>query len=130
MKKYLTTGAVFMSKHFKGHVEVLEMKESDNVLQVKVIRSHEHYHQEDWNLEHTLVGFQRGDYFFSESLVQKINAYTGTIGCMGTGRECMLEMIEYPDLSSNNYFLTKPQLVSLIERLNNVLTQIDEHGKK
>lgn len=44
------------------HIEVLEIKEAENILKVKITRSAEHWHFEDWNLEHTRWGFKTREY--------------------------------------------------------------------
>lgn len=59
---------------FTGIVEVLEIKESINLLRVKLTLERKVFRstwEEDWNLQHTIWGFERGDYFV---LQQPINA--------------------------------------------------------
>lgn len=58
----INKGQKFTSKWFAGEVEVMGVDPSKNSLSVKITRSSEHYHTEEWNLEHTLTGFERGDY--------------------------------------------------------------------
>ncbi|MDQ1085670.1 hypothetical protein [Siphonobacter sp. SORGH_AS_1065] len=59
----LSVGFKFLSKWFKClEVEVLEIQEDQNILNVKITRSPEHWHEEQWNLAHTRAGFAQGDY--------------------------------------------------------------------
>lgn len=55
-------GLKFKSKWFEGTVEVLEVLKETNILKVKISKSETSWWFEDWNLEHTYVGFERGDY--------------------------------------------------------------------
>lgn len=51
---------------FTGRVEVLEIDEPNNRLRVGLTKKHETFNSnwnEDWNLQHTIWGFERGDYF-------------------------------------------------------------------
>ena len=60
----LVVGSKFRSKWFKGTVEVIAIKEGENILEVKIYRDDSDYHHfEDWNLQHTRWGFEQGDYF-------------------------------------------------------------------
>ena len=58
----ITLGLKFTSKHFKGICEVIDVQENKNSLSVMIHR-HENSHQEDdWNLQHTIWGFENEDY--------------------------------------------------------------------
>lgn len=59
----VAVGSTFKSKWFEGVVEVTGMNEEKNELEVYISRG-EHGHPETWNLAHTEVGFDRGDYFY------------------------------------------------------------------
>jgi hypothetical protein len=51
---------------FTGRVEVLEIDEPNNRLRVGLTKKNETFvsnWNEDWNLQHTIWGFERGDYF-------------------------------------------------------------------
>lgn len=66
----LYEGYIFHNIHIPADIEVLEIKEDENILRVSILVSCPW--EEDWNLAHTLVGFKRGDYIdltdFHESL--------------------------------------------------------------
>lgn len=70
MSHKIKKGAVFTGKWFTGRVEVLEVKPKENKLEVKLFSNYDadtekdYYWFEDWNLGHTLIGFNNGDYFF------------------------------------------------------------------
>ncbi len=56
-------GFLFTGKWFKGLVKVLEVDGNDLYVNLRSgIHSGSYWH-ETWNLEHTKVGFQQGDYF-------------------------------------------------------------------
>ncbi len=64
-------GTIFTGKHFKGRVEVLGIDEANNILRVSLTKpnisngkttSFSNWN-EDWNLKHTKVGFEQGEYF-------------------------------------------------------------------
>ena len=57
----LYVGMEFTSQWFEGVVEVLNIDAPKNELLVVISRPMG-YHQEDWNLEHTITGFKNGDY--------------------------------------------------------------------
>jgi hypothetical protein len=57
----------FTSKRFQGTVCVLRVQPEINQLIVKITRSSGSYHSEEWNLAHTIIGFDRGDYTPAES---------------------------------------------------------------
>jgi hypothetical protein len=61
----LAKGDTFRSKHFEGLVTVIDKREKDNVLVVEIDPELDWRQkwQEDWNLEHTAWGFDRGDYY-------------------------------------------------------------------
>lgn len=51
---------------FTGRVEVLEIDEPNNRLRVDLTKKNDTFNSnwnEDWNLQHTIWGFERGDYF-------------------------------------------------------------------
>lgn len=51
---------------FTGRVEVLEIDEPNNRLRVGLTKKNDTFNfnwNEDWNLQHTIWGFERGDYF-------------------------------------------------------------------
>ena len=51
---------------FTGRVEVLEIDEPNNRLRVGLTKKNDTFTSnwnEDWNLQHTIWGFERGDYF-------------------------------------------------------------------
>lgn len=52
----------FTSQWFKGIVTVQSVDESKNNVEVYIDRGNGHGHSEEWNLEHTVWGFERGDY--------------------------------------------------------------------
>jgi hypothetical protein len=63
----LSKGMTFTgNRHcFTGRVEVLEVDKPNNRLRVRLSKKHETFTStwnEDWNLEHTISGFVRGDY--------------------------------------------------------------------
>jgi hypothetical protein len=60
MEELLKHGFRFYSKWFDGLVEVLEVREND--LEVKITRPTGHSWHEEWNLLHTVFGFQNGEY--------------------------------------------------------------------
>lgn len=64
----LEKGQLFTGKYFTGKVEVLGINHEANELSVKlqskVDATEDDYHWfEEWNLEHTIHGFNRGEYF-------------------------------------------------------------------
>lgn len=67
----LKIGDKFTSIYYKGITEIINVNEKNNTLDVIIRRSEEHSHEEnDWNLQHTIWAFERGDYQFVE---EKIN---------------------------------------------------------
>ncbi|NOU19409.1 MAG: hypothetical protein HOO91_17775 [Bacteroidales bacterium] len=67
----LTIGMTFTGNEqcFTGRVEVLEIDELNNRLRVGLTVKHETFFSnwnEDWNLEHTIFGFENGSYFVKE----------------------------------------------------------------
>ncbi|MDC7249488.1 MAG: hypothetical protein PQJ49_06205 [Sphaerochaetaceae bacterium] len=65
----LVTGLKFTGKWFTGKIEVLSVDEDKNELKVYLNDSWE----ETWNLEHTRIGFSRGDYFLSQRQIKTRN---------------------------------------------------------
>lgn len=68
-------GMIFTgSEHcFTGKVEVLEVDEPNNILKVKLSATGNGKNgiinlnwDEDWNLQHVIWGFERGDYFIKQ----------------------------------------------------------------
>ena len=58
---------------FTGKVEVLEVDEPNNILKVKLSATVNGKNgiinlnwDEDWNLQHVIWGFERGDYFIKQ----------------------------------------------------------------
>jgi len=54
---------------FTGRIEVLEVDDSNNRLRVGLTKKHETFTSnwnEDWDLQDTIWGFERGDYFLKE----------------------------------------------------------------
>jgi len=54
---------------FTGRVEVLEIDEPNNRLRVGLTKKNDTFTSnwnEDWNLQHTIWGFERGDYFVKD----------------------------------------------------------------
>lgn len=65
----LEKGNHFQSKHFVGLVEIINVDSVNNELEVRIHRENGDYHVEDWNLQHTIYGFQRDEYWHCKSLV-------------------------------------------------------------
>ena len=59
----LTKGLKFKSKWFEGITEILYIDKDNNTIDVEIHRASGHNHSEEWNLQHTIYGFERGDYF-------------------------------------------------------------------
>lgn len=60
-------GARFRSKWFEGDCSVISIDESKNDLEVSIhfsSQSRKHSRVELWDLSHTKLGFETGDYFF------------------------------------------------------------------
>jgi hypothetical protein len=57
----LTNGLMFTSKWFVGLCTILSIDEPNNELVVHINRETGN-HNEDWNLQHTLWGFENDDY--------------------------------------------------------------------
>jgi len=53
---------IFKSIHFEGYVKVINVNHEDNDLEV-TIKRFTGQHDEHWNLEHTKIGFENGDYW-------------------------------------------------------------------
>ncbi len=62
MKIEIIKGLLFRSKWFKGLVEVIKVSPESNQLKVKITRTPEHYHFEDWDLQVTIWGFENLEY--------------------------------------------------------------------
>lgn len=58
----IEVGIKFKSKWFEGITEVLAIDEDNNSLDVEIHRASNHNHTETWNLQHTIWGFEQGDY--------------------------------------------------------------------
>lgn len=58
----LEIGMKFTSKWFEGTTEILAINEDENTLDVEIHRASGHNHSEEWNLQHTIWGFERGEY--------------------------------------------------------------------
>lgn len=59
----------FSDKHFTGRAEVTKILFDENILKVRLtIPVNERYSEwdEDWNLDHTMIGFEDGEYFRKE----------------------------------------------------------------
>lgn len=64
-------GLVFTGKYFTGRIEVLFVDEYNDILRVGLQKqngTHLSNWNEEWNLEHTKIGFVHGDYFFDEEI--------------------------------------------------------------
>lgn len=55
-------GLKFTSKWFDGVVEVDHINEEDNDLEVYITPTNGQRRFEHWNLQHTIWGFEQGDY--------------------------------------------------------------------
>ena len=69
--KQLKAGMTFTGtpQCFTGRIEVLQVDEANNTLRVSLTKKNDTLvsnWNEDWNLQHTIWGFERGDYFFKE----------------------------------------------------------------
>lgn len=58
----LKIGMKFTSKWFVGITEILDINKDENTLDVEIHRASGHNHSEEWNLQHTIWGFEQGDY--------------------------------------------------------------------
>ncbi len=58
----LARGMKFTSKWFVGITEVLDINKQENTLTVEIDRGNGSSWQENWNLEHTIWGFERSEY--------------------------------------------------------------------
>ena len=70
IKMKLEHGQKFTSKWFEGTTEILEINEDENTLNVEIHWAGGYKHSEEWNLHHTIWGFDRGDYL---SIIDKKN---------------------------------------------------------
>lgn len=66
----ITKDLVFTGKWFTGKVLVQEVLEDSNELKVRLqselnATDDDYWWFETWNLEHTRIGFKRGDYFLN-----------------------------------------------------------------
>lgn len=69
----LKVGMIFTGNQqcFTGKVEVIEIDDENNRLRVGLTKKHDTFTSnwnEDWDLQHTIWGFERGDYFISEDV--------------------------------------------------------------
>lgn len=62
MEINLEVGLKLKSKWFEGITEILAIDEDKNELSVEIYRASGHNHSESWNLQHTIWGFEQGDY--------------------------------------------------------------------
>lgn len=119
----LAIGDIFSSKHFKGFVKVLELKQEANQIDVLVVRANDKYHTETWNYEHTEVGFQRKDYFYSDEIARQSNVMTNTLGCENTGCDVMLSIstcnLELPIIS--DFYFTKENFIDLFGKMQKIM---------
>jgi hypothetical protein len=58
----LEIGMKFTSKWFEGTTEIISIDEEQNKLDVEIHRASGHSHSEEWNLQHTIWGFERREY--------------------------------------------------------------------
>lgn len=58
----LQIGQKFTSKWFEGIVEIMKIDEKENELYVYILSYKNNSWTETWNLNHTIWGFQNGDY--------------------------------------------------------------------
>jgi hypothetical protein len=57
----LTVGLQYSSKWFNGLCTILSIDKDNNELKVHIDRETGN-HEENWNLQHTIWGFENGDY--------------------------------------------------------------------
>jgi hypothetical protein len=57
----LTEGLIFTGKHFEGTIQIESIDEAANILNVKLTKEVSFW-REEFNLEHTKVGFENGEY--------------------------------------------------------------------
>jgi hypothetical protein len=64
MNQELKIGMKFGSTNFPMIAEIANVKETENKLEVFLIATNGHmWFENDWNLQHTIWGFERGEYF-------------------------------------------------------------------
>lgn len=62
----LRPNTIFYSKYFRGHAKVVSVDPTKNSLSVEISHpSGSVWIEDDWNLEHTLWGFESKDYSLS-----------------------------------------------------------------
>lgn len=69
--EWFVEGLNFRSQHFKGLVTVLSFNATTNLLHVKIDPQQEDrtaWEEDGWNLQHTLWGFERGEYVINKNV--------------------------------------------------------------
>ena len=69
----LSIGMIFKSKWFEGTTKILSINKENNSLEVEIFRS-TGSHSEDWNLQHTIWGFENADYKMDYSIPKVFGA--------------------------------------------------------
>ena len=64
-KNFLTLTMVFFSTQFKGSITVLSFNEKNDELHVKIQTTKDNWYNDKWILSHTLIGFNRYDYYLT-----------------------------------------------------------------
>lgn len=62
-------GLIFTGLYFTGRVEVISVDEPNNILFVNLTMKYETHTSnwsEEWNLQHVLWGFDKGEYFIKD----------------------------------------------------------------
>jgi len=64
----IQAGLKFISRHMPGVIcTVISVWENKNLLAVDMVNAHGHrYSEDDWNLAHSIAGFERGEYIVYE----------------------------------------------------------------
>lgn len=81
----LTIGMKFTSKWFEGITEILAINKDENSIVVEISREGGHSHQENWNMEHTIWGFQRGEYLQVNPEVNYCDCNVAITNCLLNG---------------------------------------------
>lgn len=62
----IRTYKVFKSNYFQGEALVTSCDVDKNELEVEIHRDNDNSHTETWDYQHTIYGFERGDYYYSK----------------------------------------------------------------
>jgi len=57
-------GAFFYGKWYDGLTEIISIDKEKNLLRVKIHKQNGQYYTDDWNLQHTIWGFENGEYWW------------------------------------------------------------------